>query len=207
MSLKAVRSIKIGRIISSTSLQIKESTMELDTHADTTVLGKSCLLIQDFDRTVSVSGWDTTTGARDCPTVTGVVAYDHPYTGQTYMLIFHQAIYLETMENHLVCPMQCRVAGVTIHDCPKLFVKDPTEESHAIVIDADPYQPEEKLIIPLQLQGVSSVFQVRTPSWAEFEDDDIPRIEMTAQAPRVGPPDLRLGQARGFDDGFQGTHS
>ena len=187
MSVKAIRSIKIGRIVASTSLQIKESTMELDTHADTTVLGKSCLLIQDFDRTVSVSGWDTTTGARDCPTVTGVVAYDHPYTGQTYMLVFHQAIYLESMENHLVCPMQCRVAGVTIHDCPKLFVKDPTEESHAIVIDADPYQPEEKLIIPLQLQGVSSVFQVRTPSWAEFEDDDIPRIEMTAQAPEWDP--------------------
>jgi hypothetical protein len=30
MSVKAVRSIKIGRIIASTSLQIRESTMELD---------------------------------------------------------------------------------------------------------------------------------------------------------------------------------
>lgn len=187
MSVKAVRSIKIGRIIASTSLQIKESTMELDTHADTTVLGKSCLLIQDFDRTVSVSGWDATTGAKDCPTVTGVVAYDHPHTGQTYMLIFHQAIYLETMENHLICPMQCRVAGVTIHDCPKIFVTNPTDQSHAIVIDADPYTPEDKLIIPLQLQGVSSVFPVRTPSRAEFDDDDIPRIVMTAEAPEWDP--------------------
>jgi hypothetical protein len=43
--VKAFRSIKIGRIIASTSLQIKESTMELDTHADTTVLGKSVLYL------------------------------------------------------------------------------------------------------------------------------------------------------------------
>jgi hypothetical protein len=186
--MKAVWSIKIGRVIASTSLQIKESTMELDTHADTTVLGKSCLLIQDFDRTVSVSGWDATTGAKDCPTVTGVVAYDHPSTGQTYMLIFHQAIYLDTMENHLICPMQCRAAGVTIHDCPKIFVTNPNNESHAIVIDADPYTPtDNKLIIPLQLQGVTSVFPVRTPSRAEFDDDDIPRIVMTSDGPEWDP--------------------
>ena len=188
MSVKAVRSIKIGRIIASTSLQIKESTMELDTHADTTVLGKSCLLIQDFNRKVSISGWDATTGAKDCPTVTGVVAYDNLYTCQMHMLIFHQAIYLETMENHLICPMQCRVAGVTIHDCPKIFVTNPTDQSHAIVIDADPYTPEDKkLIIPLQLQGVSSVFPIRTPSHAEFDDEDIPRIVMTAEAPEWDP--------------------
>ena len=57
--------------------------MELDTHADTTVLGKSCLLIQDFNKNVSVSGWNASVGSTECPTVTGVVAYDHPYTGIT----------------------------------------------------------------------------------------------------------------------------
>ena len=130
-----------------------------------------------------LDGMPLHTGAKDCPTVTGVVAYDHPSTGQTYMLIFHQAIYLDTMENHLVCPMQCRAAGVTIHDCPKIFVTNHTIESHAIVIDADPDTPDEKLIIPLQLQGVTSVFPVRTPSWAEFDDEDIPRIVMTTDTP------------------------
>ena len=55
--------------------------MELDTHADTTVLGRGCLIIQDFNRVVSVSGWNAAAGSTECPTVTGVVAYDHPYTG------------------------------------------------------------------------------------------------------------------------------
>ncbi len=50
MLVATVRSIKIGRIASSTSLQTSESRMELNTHADTTVLGKNCLLIQDFGK-------------------------------------------------------------------------------------------------------------------------------------------------------------
>ena len=79
----------------------------VDAHADTTVLGKSCLLIQDFNKNVSVLGWNASVGSTECPTVTGVVAYDHPYTGITYMLVWHQAIYLDTMENHLIFPMQC----------------------------------------------------------------------------------------------------
>ena len=98
MLVAAVRSVKIGRIAASTSLQHNESWMELDTHADTTVLGKSCLIVQDFNKTVSVSGWNASAGSTECPTVTGVVAYDHPYTGITYMLVWQQAIYLATSE-------------------------------------------------------------------------------------------------------------
>ena len=90
MSVNAVRSVKLGRIASSTTLQNNESWMELDTHTDTTVLGKSGLLIQDFNNNVSVLGWNASVGSTECPTVTGVVAYDHPFTGITYMLVWHQ---------------------------------------------------------------------------------------------------------------------
>ena len=48
--------------------------------------------------------------------MTGVVAYDHPYTGITYMLVWNQAIYLDSIDNHLVCPMQCRVNGVVVKE-------------------------------------------------------------------------------------------
>ena len=209
MLIAAVRSIKIGRVAASTSLQNMESWMELDTHADTTVLGKSCLIIQDFNRTVSVSGWDASMGSTECPTVSGVVAYDHPYTGVTYMLVWHQAIYLDSMEDHLICPMQCRVIGVVVNDTPKIFVKDPSNHSHAIVV-ADPIDPEIEIIIPLELNGVTSRFSVRTPSLQEYEDEDNPRIIMTGEAPDWDPhnsdwsqqeasmTDLR-GHIQGFD--------
>ena len=89
MSVAVVRSIKIGRIVASTSLHNQESRMELDTYANTTVLGRHCLLILDFNKTVSVTGWDASAGATECRTVSGVVAYNHPVTGQAYMLVFH----------------------------------------------------------------------------------------------------------------------
>ena len=57
--------------------------MELDTHANTTVLGKNCLIIQDFNQTVAVSGWDTSTGTTNCLTAMRLDAYDHPVSGQT----------------------------------------------------------------------------------------------------------------------------
>ena len=71
--------------------------MELDTHANTSVLGKHCLVVQDFNQPVNVLGWDSKLGTIKCPTVTGVVAYDHPTTGQTFMLVFNQAIYAESV--------------------------------------------------------------------------------------------------------------
>ena len=67
------------------------------------------------------------------------------------------------MDNHLICPMQCRVHGVEIHDTPKIFVKDPTDHSHAIVV-SDPVDPENNLVIPLELVGVTSLFSVMTPT-------------------------------------------
>ena len=185
MSVATVRSVKLGRIAALT-LQNNESWMELDTHADTTVLGRSCLLIQDFDKNVSLSGWNASVGSTECPTVTGVVAYDHPYTGITYMLVWHQAIYLDSMENHLVCPMQCQVNGVVVNDTPKIFVEHPTDQSHAIVVK-DLMDPENTLVVPLELSGVTSRFSVRTPTLQEFEDDDNPWIIMTGESPEWDP--------------------
>ena len=105
------------------------------------------------------------------------------------MLIWHQAIYLDTMDNHLICLMQCRVHGVVIHDTPKNFVKDPTDHSHAIVV-LDPVDPENDLFIPLELVGVTSVFSVRTPTRQEFKDDDNLQIVMTGGGAGLGPSQL-----------------
>ena len=85
--------------------------MELDTHADNTVLGNCCLLTHDTGRKVDVSGFSTALGSIELPIVSGVVAYDHPITGKVYILVFHQAIYCRQMDNHLIRPMQCCVNG------------------------------------------------------------------------------------------------
>jgi len=62
--------------------------MDLDTHADNTVLGNCCLLIHDTGRKVDVSRFSTALGSIELLIVSGAVAYDHPITGTVYILVF-----------------------------------------------------------------------------------------------------------------------
>ena len=88
VSLAAIRTVKIGQIVSAISPQINSiSTMEI-------VLGRNWLPIQNYNRPVDVSGcWDESQGSVECPTILGAVAYDHPVSGKTYILIYHQVIH------------------------------------------------------------------------------------------------------------------
>ena len=62
-------------------------------------------MVHDFDRTVNVTGCDTEDGSKVCRNVTGVLAYDHPQTGKLYLLVTNQAINLDHLEHHSMCPM------------------------------------------------------------------------------------------------------
>ena len=71
--LAAICTIKVGRVEAATSLQSNESTMEINNHADTTVLGSNCLPIHHFEISVDVSGWYASSGSVKCPTISGVI--------------------------------------------------------------------------------------------------------------------------------------
>ena len=170
-------------------------------HADRTVLGRNCLLIQDFNKTVSLTGWNASAGATECWTVSGVVAYNHPITGQAYMLVFHQAIYyLESIENHLLCPMQCRVSRVEIYNTPNPRSSWQILQNVHVLLVKDPVAPDNTLVIPLQLEGVTSVFLIRVPSWQEYDISEFV-IEMTSESPDWDPqnPDLAKSEAAMLD--------
>jgi hypothetical protein len=162
--------------------------MELDTHADNTVLGDCCLLIHDTGQKVDVLGFSTALGLIELPIVSGAVAYDHPITGKVYILVFHQAIYCRQMNNHLLCSMQCRVNGVVINDTPKMCVPNPDNSTHPIEV-AVPLDTDATLHISLILKGVTSCFGVRRPTMVEFEDEDNPKLDMTYESPEWDPSD------------------
>jgi len=170
--------------------------MDLDTHADNTVLGGSCLLIHDTGWKVDVSGFSSVLGSIELPIISGAIAYDHPITGKVYILVFHQTIYCRQMENHLICPMQCRMNGVVINVTPKMCVPNPDDSTHFIEV-TDPLDPDATLHIPMMLRGVTSCFCVRKPSTAEFADDDIPKLDMTYESPEWDPgePDWATQEA------------
>jgi hypothetical protein len=82
-----------------------ETSLELDFHADTTVLGAGALIIQSYDRPVEVVGYDPQQGVQTFEMVSSVLAFDHPRDGQAYHLVFHQAIHMPQLDHHQFCPM------------------------------------------------------------------------------------------------------
>jgi hypothetical protein len=93
--------------------------------------------------------------------------------------MINQAIYVPEVDHCLLCPMQCQMNGVAIHEVPKFLTTNPTTSTHSILI-ADPTNDVHLYTIPLQLEGVVSYFENSLPTSAEYEDDDIPHLELTA---------------------------
>ena len=165
--------------------------VELDSHADTCVVGKNALVFHKHDRHVMVSGYDPSLPGRKAEIVDAAVLYVTADTFEPVILLIHQAIYIPELEHCLLCPMQCRMNGVEISETPKFLVKNPTALDHSIRI----FQPEDQahpLNIPLQLDGVVSYFSIRCPTVGEFEDDRIPQIELTAAGAEWDPTMMTL---------------
>jgi hypothetical protein len=165
----------------------------LDSHADTCVVGSdSALLIHDFDRPVRVHGYKEDIGPTpNCRTVSAVVAYDHPGTGEVYMLVIHQAILIEQMTTNLLSPMQMRDNDLHVNDEPKFMVLNPTENHHAI--HAPALTNKDELRIPLSIQGVTSYFPSRKPTRQEYDNAQSHLIiELTSESPEWDPSTTRF---------------
>ena len=168
-----------------------EGHSELDSHVDTCIVGdNTALVIQDFECPVSVVGYDRTVGAaKNYKTVSAVIAYDHPRTGQAFMLILHQAILIPKMHCNLLGTMQTRANDIRVNDEPKFMAPNPTEDHNAIVIpETTPRDGEVKLRIPLSIHGAITYFPCRKPTLNEFQGTD-PEfcINLTYEEPEWDP--------------------
>ena len=135
--------------------------------------------IRDHNKPVTVLGYDPTLGAKQFKIVSAVLGYQDELTGLRYHLVVHQAIHIPHLDHHLLCPMQCRVNGVEVDECPKHLSKAPTVKTHAIVAPVDDGNGE--LILPLKLKHVTSYLSVYKPTEDEWESHSHPRIELTSE--------------------------
>ena len=78
--------------------------------------------------------------------------------------------------------MQCHLNGVHISEVPIFLAKSASETTHAIEL-VDPFNAAHPLIILLQMSSDTSYFDVYSPSIAEYENDDILKIHLTAEEP------------------------
>ena len=154
----------ISQISSASQTGIDPRT-ELDSHANMVVLGKNCFIFDNVHgRTCNVEPFDKNLGtARQIPVVDAALAYDCPYSHETYLLIIRNALYIESMENNLIPPFIMREAGLLVRDTPKIHLEDPNAQDHAITFH------NNNLSIPLQLHGTFSFFHTRKPTCDEVK--------------------------------------
>ena len=153
---------------------------ELDSRADTCVVGDNCLVIHDHNRLVNVYSYNPKNRHRSAKTVHATVGYQDPQICQNFILMINQAIIINSLENHLFCPKQCCLNGVHISEVTKFLDESPSMTTHTIEL-VNPSNVTHPLLILLQLSGVTSNFDVYTPSSEKHENDDIPKIHLTAE--------------------------
>jgi hypothetical protein len=92
--------------------------MEMDSHADTIVPGNNAIILQYTSRECDVSPYaDSYEPICDVPIVTGATAVTDSTTGDTIILVFHEAIWMgDQLEHSLLNPNQLRHYGVTVQD-------------------------------------------------------------------------------------------
>jgi hypothetical protein len=147
------------------SLGAYESRTDLDSHADTTVLGKHCLVVCKTNRTANVSPFLPELGtAEKVEIITGAIAYDHP-EGETIILIVNQELYIPALCDNLICDNQCRMNDVAIDACPKSLSENPTESTHTLT-----FRNHEDFTTPMGLRGTMSYFPTRKPTTREYQD-------------------------------------
>ncbi len=157
-----------------------KNTLELDSHADTCVIGHDALILLDYDRPVIVEGYDPSLGTKTYATVCRALAYDDPVTGKVYHLVINQAIHIPHLDHHLLCPMQCQVNDVIVNNMPKFLTSDPTDHMYALTI-IDPHQHAQTVILQLALQGVTSILNVRGIMLDEWNSDAFKRLHLTSE--------------------------
>ena len=152
------------------------SALELDSHADSPVVGKHAKIIRHTGQEVKVSGFTDELGdALPVEIVDAAVIYDCEFTGSSYIMVISNALYLRAMNVSLIPPFMMRMAGIEVNERPKFLAKAPTIKHHSM------YFPEEDKRFPSKLHGMILYILVHMPS-----NDEIVSIETVLElTPKV----------------------
>ena len=127
------------------------------------VLGSNCTIVNNTGHSVEVKPFsDDCKVLQSVPIVHAVIKYECDVTGETYFLVFKNALYVPSMDHNLIPPFIMREAGVVVNDVPKIHCDPPRNDDHCIIFK------DANLRIPLKLDGVFSYFESTTPTQQEL---------------------------------------
>jgi hypothetical protein len=98
--------------------------VEMDTHADTCVLGNNFIILHHTGRECDVYPYtESYEGIKGVQIVTGATSWTSQVTGETFVLVIHEALWMPGSLTHsLVNPNQLRAYGSTIQDNPSKYL-------------------------------------------------------------------------------------
>ncbi len=128
-------------------------SVELNSHADTCVVGSNVLVVHNHEHFVDVYGFDKETWHANACTIDATIVYKDPVTHLTVILMINHAIKINSMHNILFCPMQCCVQGTTVNECHKFLSVSSAKDNHALLVH-DPNGCSPPLTIVLSLEGI-----------------------------------------------------
>jgi hypothetical protein len=130
---------------------------KLDTRADTICAGANFLCVRPTGMSCNVQGFHQSFAPiPEVLVATVATAWDHPVTGQTFILVIHQALYFgKQLDHSLINPNQINVTGIPV--CDDLY-----DRYHHLGIDIG------KFMIPFQTKGNTIYFILRVPTSDEL---------------------------------------
>ena len=144
-SVRRVTTRKLSRVRNDRTVY---SRSELDSHADTVVLGGNCVILNYSGRECDVSPYtDAYDAIKGVPIVKGATAWTSNMTGETFILVFNEALWMgEVMEHSLINLNQLRHHGIGVQDNPYSATQ--------LHIAAE----DEEFILPLESEGTTVFF-------------------------------------------------
>jgi hypothetical protein len=96
------------------------STLEMDTPADTCVLGPNFVILHYTSRECDVSPYsEVYESVKAVPIVSGATAWTDERTGSLYIIVVNEGLWMpDTATSSLINPNQLRAYGITVHDNP-----------------------------------------------------------------------------------------
>jgi hypothetical protein len=111
----------IGRMISGSRSSRFEGRVDLDSHADTCIMGKVFHIYSSTGQKCTVMPYSDKYKPRVVDVADGCTAFDDPVTGETFILDVFQALDMtgDLQDPSLLCPNQLRANGLIVDDVPK----------------------------------------------------------------------------------------
>jgi hypothetical protein len=172
-SLSRTKAGQHTSVISRVSSAVVEAPCEMDSHADTCVLGRNFRLLHYTGRVCDVTAYtDEYTPEKDIPIVTAATIYQSEMTGELYLLIVNEGLWFGgRMHCSLLNPNKIRHNGNDVHD-------NPYDQSRPLAITVYSDNQEEPIHIPMSFHGTILKWNTRTPTNDEL--DTLPHYHLSS---------------------------